>query len=137
MTKQLHHITVVLAASALLALTGCGGGGGGPANSSATLTGTLIDASTNLPATGTQVTLYTGSTLVSTTTTNSSGVFTFTTIPAGEHGLIFADGSTEIGTDSVVVAVPETSMGDIRLRFEGNPPPPPPSQGASAISTHG
>jgi hypothetical protein len=125
--KTLTTTAVVL--SILFSVTGCGGGGGGSSSGGSqganvqTISGTLINSSTNLPISGATVEVA-QSTL--TTTTNSQGQFSLPNVPAGPVTIDFVYQGNPIGDQVLTVGGVPVNIGSVNLTTGGNPPPPPP-----------
>ncbi len=141
MTKgwQQHYLSAwgrmaLAGIAALVLLTGCGGGGGGGGGGGAsqpqsvTVTGTLKDKSTSNVLPNRTITVQNTSL---TGTSNSSGVFSISSVPVGTITLVVKDSNgTSDGSSSAInlsnFSGDPRNVGTIVLDVNGTGPPKPP-----------
>jgi outer membrane receptor protein involved in Fe transport len=93
----------------------------GAQTSGTTISGVVTSQDNGLPVAGATVTLYQGTTVVATATTDSAGAYTFAQEPAGEYGLGFqAEGFGATRINDVVVTGENTTVRTPLLRAGTN-----------------
>src|SRR3569833_1241605 len=117
------YIPFALLMLALPLLGGCGGGGNRSQPTTSTVNGILIASATNTPLNGVTVSLADASS--TSTVTDDVGAFALANVPIGSHTLMFTEGHSVLGSQSINVAGSTTSLGNIGVLTElGQPAPP-------------
>ncbi len=126
MRRSHASLLCLVGVSSALCLSGCGGGGGGGSSSSsstASVSGTLINSTTQQPLSGVTVEVQGAS---NSTTSASNGTFTLTGVSDGSVTLVFTSGGSTIATDGITVSGSTDNLGNLNITTQGNPPGVPP-----------